>query len=312
VPRKKQLTALTDLEAKEVSLVDRGANKKRRFPVFKKKELEMDPEILEILKAVGEEPLESEEQLDAWIEKQKLGEKEANAVRGAMRILSGFSDNASIKEMVKAMSALIGGKSENKTGDKACDEYGKPKEKTDKAKAEPDAEPEKPADDKEETVAKNDNAIPEAVQKMIDGERQAREKIEKELANERRLRRRTEIRAKVEKEYSLVPGMSHDEMADLLLDADEPTREVIEKQWAKVQEAMNASNLLRTAGANYPGDDGSSGDAWSEIEKMANGFVEKGDGSLSKAKAVERALNTDKGKLLYRQYMAENPKQFGA
>lgn len=293
---KKKLTSLTDLKATEISLVDRGANKKRRFPVFKQED-PMDPEMIEILKSVMGEEIEDEKTLTEWIEKQKLGDKEGNAVKGAMRILGAFKENPAVKKIMDAMAGMVG--------------YPAPKaEKPEKPdESPPEKKAKKPEEEEEKPVNKSDDAIPEAVQKALDDATERAEKLEKQLVSETRKREMTETVAKCEKEFSLVPGMSIDEMAVTLLDADDDARKRIEKQWAATQEAMAKSDLLRKAGGQGTLADG--GDAWAQIEALADQFVEKSDGDLTRATAIDRVLKTERGGELYQLYMAENPVQYG-
>lgn len=84
---KKGLTSLSDYEVDEVSVVGRGANRKKRFPVTKAAEANMQ----DVLKAV----LETETDLEANIEevfKTALSDKGKDAMRGAVRLLNAFRD----------------------------------------------------------------------------------------------------------------------------------------------------------------------------------------------------------------------------
>jgi hypothetical protein len=299
---KKALTSLSELKAREVSLVKRGANEKRRFPVFKQQEAQMDPEMIEILKSVMDEALEDEADLDEFIEKQKLGAKEASALKAAMRILNAFKEDGTIKKIMAAMA-------------KATNPFPFPPkkpepEKADKADGDDDADDTDP-DPKEPTVP--DDKIPESVQKQLDDANARAEKIEKaneelkkEVKAETRRREKTELVAKCKELYSHVPGLSIDEMAEMLLNADDKGRETIEKQWAATEEAIVKSDLLRSGGTGG-GFDPAGGDAGRKLEQLARGMVEKSTDGLTYEVAYVRAM--DENPELYQQYLDENPKQ---
>ena len=255
----------------------------------------MDPEIVEILKALMDEETEDEAKLTEWVEKQKLGEKEANALKGAMRILNGFKDNASIKKVSDAMAGL----------------FGNPEKKPDPEK-EPPAKKEEPAKKEKPVKKDDDNAIPEAVQKQLDDTNARAEKVEKAneelrevVKKETRARKRIEMIAKCEKSYAHVPGLSTEEQAEMLLDADEKGRKLIEKQWAATEEAIVKSDLLISRGSGGGGVP--SGDGHDKLEKIAKGMVEKSTDGLTYEQAYARALEQNPG--LYSEYLDENPKQ---
>ncbi len=285
---------MSDLEAKEVSLVKRGANKKRRFPVFKQ-ENQMDAEAIEILKAVMDEEIENEVKLLEWIEKQKLGEKEANALKGAMRILNGFKDNAAIKKVMDGMAGMVG--------------YPAPKAK------EP-AIPEPPKKDEEKKTEKSkegddvstETKIPEAVQKQLDEAKAETVELKKALDDEKCKRELGELVQKCKNEFPLVPGMSAGEMGEMLLDSSEENRKLLEKQWAATQESIEKSKLLQTAGSGGANMDGS--DAKQKLDEIAKGIVEKSGEPLTYEKAFVRAM--DENPELYNQYLDDNPAQTGA
>jgi hypothetical protein len=302
---KKPLTSLSDLKAKEISLVKRGANKKRRFPVYKQ-ESQMDPEMIEILKSVLDEEIEDEAALVEFIEKQKLGEKEANALKAAMRILNAFKEDSTIKTIMGAMSKAAGlSKGDNPFPPK------KPEMTT---KAEDEADPDDTDTDPKKEDDVPDTKIPEAVQKQLDDANaraekieKANEELEKNLKAETRKREKTELVAKCKELYSHVPGLSTDEQAEMLQGLDEKGREQIEKQWAATEEAMSKSALLQSAGG--AGADAESGSAHQKLLKIAEGLVEKSTDGLTPEAAYVKAM--DANPKLYQEYLAEHPKQTG-
>lgn len=300
----KALTSLSELEAREVSLVKRGANKKRRFPIHKR-ESQMDPEMIEIIKSLLEEEIEDEAKLVEFIEKQKLGDKQANALKAAMRILNAYKEDGTIKKIMDAMS-------------KATNPFPPKKpepepEKADKADDDGDDDADDPDTDPEETDVADDK-IPESVQKQLDDANARAEKIEKanedlkkEVQAETLKRRFTEMIAKCEKLYAHVPGLSIEEQAKMLLVLDDKARELLEKQWAATEEAIVKSALLHSHGTG--GGDALGGNAHEKLLAIAKGYVEKSDGSLTDAAAYTRAVEENPD--IYQEYLAEHPKQTG-
>jgi len=101
---KGELEAMTRLMAEELSIVDAGANKKKRFPVTKSKtEEKMDADF----KAVLETEANGETELLKSIEKAKLSKKGTAATKGALRILSAYKDELP-EEALNALSAAAG------------------------------------------------------------------------------------------------------------------------------------------------------------------------------------------------------------
>lgn len=80
---------LTDVTTREVSIVDRGAVR-RKF-LFRKNEEQ--PMYEEIIKACIETPLENEDAIDASLEKRGVEKKTGAAIKAAIRVLSAFKDN---------------------------------------------------------------------------------------------------------------------------------------------------------------------------------------------------------------------------
>jgi hypothetical protein len=289
------LTSLTDLKAREVSLVDRGANKKRRFPVFK--ENPMDLEMIEILKAVVDVEIDDEAKLTAWIEKEKLSDKEAAALKAAMRLLNGFSENAKIKGLMGKMAGMVGfAKAETPDPDPKPEPAKKPVKKD-----EPDPK---------ETPVK----ISAEIQKQLDDANARADKIEKankalaeQVEVEKKARERAELVAVCKEKYPLIPGLSTEEQADMLLGLDATNRALVEKQWAATADAVEKSALLQSGGSQ--GAMATAGGAHQKLLEIAKGIVEKSGHDLTPEKAFVKAM--DANPELYNEYLADNPKQTG-
>ena len=101
------ITALTDVETLEVSLVPQGANMKKRFPVLKSAEKK---EMSDILHAVIDAPSSEDTKFDQVVKSSKLGEnaEAGEALKGAMKILNAYSDSISPEDAIGVMAEGFG------------------------------------------------------------------------------------------------------------------------------------------------------------------------------------------------------------
>jgi len=100
------ITALTDVETLEVSLVPEGANLKKRFPVLKSSETKMS----DILHAVIDAPSSEDTKFDQVVKSSALGEnaEAAEAIKGAMKILNAYSDSISPADALGVLAEGFG------------------------------------------------------------------------------------------------------------------------------------------------------------------------------------------------------------
>jgi len=300
----KALTELSNLTPEEVSLVDRGANKKKPFPIFKQ---ERDMHYEEILKAVLETEIDEEEKLAEWFEKAKLSDKAQSAIKGALRLLSGYKDEMP-KDVLDKLGDLAGypapkakAKAEGKEEDMDDDKYPEPKSKAKVKKEEDDVE-----DVRFEEIQKAHAAQLSALEKQ-------NEEIRKSLESEREQRRRQELIAKAKDELIYCPGASAEEQADLLLKLEKVDPKLAEAQFAQMKatsEAMQKSAMFSEAGARFG--EATEASAWGQIEKLAKGLVEKStDINFTEEQAIAKVLESPRGKDLYNRYLVEHPAQTG-
>ena len=118
------ITALTDVETLEVSLVPQGANNKKRFPVLKSSEKVMS----DILHAVIDAPSSEDTKFDQVVKSSALGEnpEAAEAIKGAMKILNAYSDSISPED---ALGVLAKGFGVEKAKDEEVEKPGHYEEK---------------------------------------------------------------------------------------------------------------------------------------------------------------------------------------
>lgn len=131
-------------------------------------------------------------------------------------------------------------------------------------------------------------------------------KLETELKAERETRREKEF---VEKAAKLEIGAKTEDLAKILKSVADVNPELatgLETILKAAGEQIKKGKLFEEIGSATQGKIAGD-DAWSKIEAMASGMVEKSAGKVSKADAIEAVLKTDEGNRLYGEYMASKP-----
>jgi len=290
---------LTNFEAREVSLVDKGANKKKRFSVYKSEGNDMPEEMLELIVDV----LKTEDESDNYEELLKeMSEKGRGAARAAMKILNAFKGEMPEGLMEKLMEA--GGMKK------------KPMEDEMKKSCASDEEQKS-----EDTVSKNLESLPEDVQaivnkaleasnKEMEAVKKANEDLLKALQVEKDARRKREWTEKAENSLAKYPD-STENLVATLMELEDVKPELAEKQFEllkKAADAMSNSTLLKEFGSNASPESGQ--DAYSKLEAMAKGFVEKSaDAKMTFEQAFDIVCQREVE--LYSEYLNDNPKQSG-
>lgn len=293
------MNRLSDLEAVEVSLVPKAANK-RRFLIFKSEEEEKPME--EILKAILETDLEDEKKVDEVLKAAKLSDKAQNAVKGALRLLNAYKDELP-KDVMKTLAGLAG--------------YGYP-EPTEKAKAQDEDEKKKkekygyPAPTKKEDGTYDFSSIPEEVRPAIEAlwkEHETAvkkaEELEKVLKEERDKQARKEYIQKAVTEFASLP-VKPEEFGLILKGLAEKAPD----EYAKLEGVLKAANEAIQKGALYAeiGRSGglAGGSAMAKIEAAANSLVQK-DANMTKEQAIAKALEMHPE--LYTEYLQETQRR---
>lgn len=295
------LTEIKDARTDEVSLVDKGANKKKRFPIFKQ-ESQMNEDII---KAVLETQVDEETNLDEFISKSDLDETGAQVVKGALRLLAGFKDKLPT-ETLSELAKVAG--------------YEEPVAKAKKEKEFPPKEMDDEEEDEEEMKMKKSlEALPEELRKEFETIQKAQdekiaeltaknETFAKQLKEERDRRETEEWVAKCKEHLAALPGKTaqeHGESFKKMADADAELAEEQFKVLKSAADAIKEGNLYKELGGR--GED-TTGSVMTKINKAAN-ELRKSDSNLSKEQAFMKALENDPK--LYAEYMADNPAQSG-
>jgi len=265
----KSINALTNLETLGVSLVRRGANK-RKFAITKSEGPIMDEKAIELLTTVLKEAsYDGEEKVLEQLKKAQLDEKAMNAVNGAIRILSAFSDNPEIKKLLAGLKAAVGGegypmpKAAKKADDKKPTGYPMPMQKA--LEGMPDEQRAAFEPVMKALWEASEAAATERIQKA----EERAVKTEAILKSERDERLSKEFVAKAATEYSNVPGKSEELGAILksLHDASPELCSKIEGVLKSAQAILKEGSILVEKGR--AGEGNASDDPWSNIEKAA-------------------------------------------
>ena len=312
--KKRRITSLKDVKTLEVSLVERGANLKRRFPVMKARGDQMDEVLVEVLKAEGSS--EAVDKLESILKMEHMPADAKAAIMAAMKLLEAYSDMMPVGEALNALGRASGAKGmhEDKK-EKAEHEDKKEKgghEEDEKEKAMEDVEKPYHKEKKEDDdLKKSLETLPPAARQAIDAIWKAKEeltqkseKLEKQLGEEIAKRARREYLAKAEQTLCNIPGHSLDEVVDLMIAVkatDSGLGERVEKALEASSAALQGGALLVEAGRSVP--DMSGGDPWAKIQRIAKSEVEKSGGSLSMPQAIAKTIQTNPA--LYQAYNQE-------
>ena len=302
--KKRRVTSLKDVRTHEVSLVESGANLKRRFPIMKAARgntMKMENILVEVLKAEGQS--EAIAKLEEDMEKMELPEDAKAAISAAMKLLESFSDMMPVSDALQALRTANGEKVEVEV--KAEESYEKEEEEAEKAEGEEEMKKE----DEEEELKKSLGELPDAARAAVEALWKSNrelveksQKLESELGEELAKRERGEFIAKSEQSLCNVPGHSLEEVCDLVLEAkarDEDFGARIEKALTAASNGMKGGATLVEAGSNAPVEAPS--DAWERIQQLANEEVQKSGGSM--ASAIAKTIQTNPA--LYAEYSAK-------
>lgn len=292
---------LTDLDVAEVSLVKKPANK-RAFLLFKQLDEggeERVPDLKEKLIELftSEAPLELEEKLELIEGQEGLTEELREIVKEVVKVLRAYK--ADLPEDILEVIAEL---AELKLPERIVDQKPRAEEEEKIEIMAGFPRPIKKADGSYDLsgVPKEQRAIVEALWKQAE----RADQLAKELREEKELRIRKEFEERA-KQFDNLP-ISAEELGRILQAFHEKAKEEydkIERLLRAVNEALGQSEILKELGSSY---NGTSGGAWTKIEKLAQGLIQK-DANLTKEKAISIVLEANPQ--LYAEYLAEQQRE---
>ena len=275
------ITMLGSLYTAELSLVKRGANA-RRFAVTKG----MDMDLNEVMQTVLSTEAEGEKALVQTLKSAGLEDDAVQVAVAQYRLQHGFKDKVT-KEAFAEVAKAAGYEPAKKPEPVSKSE---PQRSTTPAGMPPEME-----------------AVWKAQQTALTEQKERADKMEAELAEVRKSAQRKDYVAKCEREFSHVPGMNAEQMADMLMQAHAVSKEFgesLEKQWAETAQVVKKSALLGSSGSRGSSD---GGNAWDKMQGMVKELVQKSAGEISEAKALDIVMQQNPD--LYQEYLGENPAQ---
>lgn len=274
---------LYEFDIKEVSLVDKAANK-QKFLIVKEEQIEMDKKVIEtIFKSALKVEKDEKNITDFISDNQISGDTEAK-IRGISRLLSSMDISSDVR---KSLGESLG--------------FVAP---VTKSSDEPD----------EETILKNvnDDATKIAIQKLFDtqsetirkAEAKAQE-IEKKFLIAEKAAKLKESIAVAKSEYSFMP-IEASEMGALLLDIKKSLNKERFENFTTVLKSLGAyisdPKSFTGVGSKASGDFGRRDNSYGKIEKIAKSLMDK-DSSLTEDVAIMKAV--EQNPELYAQYDKE-------
>jgi len=287
---------LKQLETFEISLVPKGANKKK-FMV-RKSEGGLKMADKELVEEILNTDVPDEEAIAKAFEAEKVDkatDKQINVISGAVRLLNSIKEGfPNLGSIINRLAKLGDSKPADKAGHMDKDKKAKQIEDEDEKKKgikKEDIENLSPEIKAHfESVMKSNNELKTRVQKA--------EEVTKELKDEIETKK---FVAKAEELTDL--GIEADEFGPVLKELSEKAPEAFEK----LQPILDKANttIKKSAFREIGTSSSNGGSAWAKIEKMAEEVASK-DNTITKEQAAARILKSDEGKKLIQDYRDEN------
>ena len=265
------------------------------------------------LHAVLDAPSSSDEHFEQVIKSAELDGEGGDAIRGAMKILSAYSD---VVDPAKAAALVVKAFSEKAEDE---DEDEKKEEEAEKAEEEEAPKPDEAVDEEEaveeeaveeldeeekrKSLTKSLDGVPSAIRKELERVWKANADLEKVLKQERDEKSRKEFVEKAASDYPNLPGITSDELGLImktLHDLDGQVAGKLEQVLKAANTAIASGDVFAEMGTNA---EGGSGSAYGRLDSIAKELVSKSAGSKSYAKSFEQALTENPD--LYSTYLNE-------
>ena len=268
------LTALTELETVEVSLVPKGANLKKRFPIMKRNE---ENSMSDILHAVIDAHTSEDSHFENVIKSAELSEEAGQAIKGAMKILSAYADQVPTEQALDVVSSGLG---ISKSGVSKEDEEDEEKEV--KELAVMISESEKEDEDEKESASKGEEEDEEDEKESASKED---EEDEKESA---------------EKEHE--PGHDKDDDKESASKEDEDEDEaekMYEEKEDEEDEDTKKSSLRKSMKKLAPA-----------VRDQVTALWKSQKEAVAKASRLEKSLAVERDERLRKEFIAKAHKEF--
>jgi len=299
----KTKTELLELETVEVSLVDKGANK--RVFAIKKSEQEM-----KVIDAILGAPFEKSEELLERLTKAELSKQAVEGVKSAVQILSAFQEEIPA-ELMKELMMIAGLSKQEEEEEEEADAVEEPSDEevsSQEEEEEEEEETEKQEEEEEEDEDKLEKRLaklPKNVREMVSQLWKTNKvavskaaKLEAEIKKAKDEKRLGECISKARAEFSHLP-VKAEELGGFIksLDSSEDSEFVL-KLLSSTNEMIANSEFTREIGKST---NGSGLSSIAKAEKMAEAMVSKG--GITKERALANVWKTNPS--LYAEYQQE-------
>ena len=240
------MNELSNLKPLKVSLVKRGANLKKRFPITKSEEQEMDWN--EVLKAVIITEIDQDKELDEFLKASEDMEEEGKkAIKAAMRILASFKEKIP-EEAMNKIAALAGFESKRCSDEEMKKELDEVKKQLEEAKK-----------------GDSDMSMSEEIKKQFDDMRKEHqnelERVRKQLEEQTDANKLAEWISKAEKQLEFYPDKTAQELGAKLFKLEKADPELAKEQFedmVNVSKKLEQSRMFEEVGVTGRGDQANS------------------------------------------------------
>ena len=278
---------LTDVELDEISLVNAGANLKKRFPVVKAR-------LTGVIEKAIEQKANAEDELRIKLIEKAISEETVGIAIILLRIIEQCLPNCTpyvLEEIARSAGVVLSNQEFQNQMQKSMEV--------------------KPMDEKQMqeqlTAIQNSNKETlDAVEKKHAEDLAKRDAQIKELADARAVDNWV---AKAKTDLSHFPGKSAEELGVMLKALNDVSPEMANTQFASMKaasDALKSSSALKEIGCESHLNTGS-GKALDRINQLVDGLITK-DVTTTRAKAFTIVLKAHPE--LYQEYLDENPAQF--
>jgi hypothetical protein len=279
---------LRDLKVEEVSLVRRGANRKRFLLL--KSALGGDSAMYDetLLDRVLSTDLENEDEIEQVLKAKGLSEKATNAVKGALRLLNAYKDELP-PDIINTLASLVGygyqppplpASDEVKASRKQPKQYGEYGDYGEYGEyGEPGKKSKPKASAQAEERARKDELVRKAALGLVTDRDQAWEAIQRAA--------------------QAMFGRSDAHGIDWLLQT--PLGCELYRAYLDAPATPPPAPVTKTASDDLDMDL----ESWRELVSLADSLVQKSNQPMTREQAMAAILDTARGKALYRRYLAE-------
>lgn len=285
---------LKQLETFEISLVPKGANKKKFMVRKSEGGLNMDTkEIEEILNTeVPDEDAIALALKEAKVE--KATDKQMSVISGAVRLLNSIKEGfPNLGSIINRLAKLGDAKPADKGGHTDEDDKMKAKKKEDAAKDEI----------KKQDISSLSPEVQASIKAVMKSNEDLLARVNKTEESNKALVDEIETKKFVTKAEELTDlGIEADEFGPVLKELSEKAPEAFEKLQPILEAA--SKTIKKSAFREIGSSSSNGGSAWAKIEKMAEEAASK-DNTITKEQAAARILKSDEGKKLMQDYRDE-------